>query len=147
SANDPAGTADPVTFGWSLTGPGLSTPETGSDAQFSFTPSEIGTYTLQFTADDGDGGVATTSLDVHVDPMPVLDLRVPGNDAYVTLNSNFDEGNHDSHGGAVRDNKPDLDFESGSVHERATITDTDLRPAQLVLNGTPGSWKLTYADS
>lgn len=58
SADDPDG--DDLTYSAS----GLPSGSTFSNSEFSWTPSEIGTYTVTFTVDDGNGGTDTETIKI-----------------------------------------------------------------------------------
>lgn len=73
AVSDP-GSADTFTYAWSVTknGQGYAT---GSDANFTFTPDDNGSYVVTLTVTDDDGGVGSDSamLTVHnVDPAATI---------------------------------------------------------------------------
>lgn len=79
TATDPAGAFDPLTFSWTVTGPGgFSTSFTGATG--SFTPPDNGVYAVSVTVDDGDGGTNTNSQNVTITNVnPTINtFTVPG---------------------------------------------------------------------
>lgn len=85
TATDPAGTADPLSFIWTITHPDGSTSEVGGrNAQF--TPPDDGAFEVSLTVDDEEGRVATTNVgtvDVsNADPMlgPIITPTDPVNE-------------------------------------------------------------------
>lgn len=66
SASDPDN--DPLTYSWTATGG--SVDGTGAQVRWLSSGTAAGTYTISAHVDDGRGGVATCSADVHVEPKP-----------------------------------------------------------------------------
>jgi Ca2+-binding RTX toxin-like protein len=74
SASDPAGAADPLTYTWTVTGPGgFNQILTGTNP--SFTPPDNGTFNVSLTVADGDGGSVVSSGNVvvtNVNPLATI---------------------------------------------------------------------------
>ena len=60
SATDPAGSADPLTYAWTITGPDGMTATFGG-LSMTFTPLLTGVYGVRLTVTDDDGGSATVT--------------------------------------------------------------------------------------
>jgi hypothetical protein len=60
------GTQDGHTFSWTVTASDGQTVATGSGPSFTFTPNQLGVYTVSLTVTDSDGGVGTSTATVTV---------------------------------------------------------------------------------
>jgi outer membrane protein OmpA-like peptidoglycan-associated protein len=66
NASDPDN--DPLTYSWTTNGGAVE--GTGSEARWNSSGTRAGTYTVKARVDDGRGGNAVCSVDVHVEPRP-----------------------------------------------------------------------------
>lgn len=73
SGYDDAGLLDTHELSWEVLDAASAVVATGSSANFSFTPTEIGQYTVHFTVTDDDDGFASRSLPLMVE---VANLQV-----------------------------------------------------------------------
>ena len=64
SADDNAD--DVLSYSWSVTGPGLGSPITGTGTAISFVPADNGNYTIDLTVSDDDLGTTTLTYNVPV---------------------------------------------------------------------------------
>ncbi len=77
AATDPAGTADPLTYVWTVTRPDLTTFSlTGPSV--AFTPTDVGFHGVRLVVSDGDGGqVAALRTIAALNPPPVASAGGP----------------------------------------------------------------------
>jgi len=79
SATDPAGNNDTLTYAWSVF-KGASLFVTGSGSSITFTPDDDGSYRIELTVSDEDGGSTTVSqtiVVVNVSPASTIDSISP----------------------------------------------------------------------
>ncbi len=76
TATDPAGANDTLSYAWSVYKDGGPTAfASGTGANWSFTPTDNGSYEIRLTASDEDGGSATASQTIsvaNVNPSPSI---------------------------------------------------------------------------
>lgn len=66
SATDPAGALDPLTYTWTVAAGNGQPIAPGNGQNFSFTPTDDGTYDVTLTVSDGDGGTFAKTQSVTV---------------------------------------------------------------------------------
>jgi PKD repeat protein len=76
SASD-AGSADTITYSWSVTKDG-NPYTTGSGSSFSFTPTDNGAYVVTLTATDDDGDTDTDTANITVDNVAPASVTITG---------------------------------------------------------------------
>jgi hypothetical protein len=94
AVSDPA-TADTHTYAWSVTKNGNPYGPGGTNASFSFTPDDNGTYVVSLTVTDDDGGSGSDSETINVTNVaPTATFNAPdtneGSDISVSLTSPVD---------------------------------------------------------
>ena len=93
SATDPAGSNDTSTYAYQIykNGSSFAAGSGVNQTSFNFTPDDNGSYDIQLTVSDEDGGSATTSQTISVanaNPVPSIDFisstRIEGTSIAVT---------------------------------------------------------------
>ncbi|MGC4005873.1 MAG: hypothetical protein QM811_23235 [Pirellulales bacterium] len=119
-ANPPGGTInDPLTYAWSVKRSDGTIVATGSTLNVTFTPPDNDTYTLTFTANDGDpGGITTATRDIlvrNVAPTVIIPAVAPG-------------------------------FEGMPISLTVTVTDPANPPGGVVNDPLTYAWSVTRSD-
>ena len=116
------GSADTHTFQWAVTKNGNSY-DVGSDAAFSFTPDDDGSYVVTLTVTDDDGGIGTDSKTIHVDNVaPAAGLlgapaQSPEGTEIVFTSAVTDPGSADTHAYEWEVTRNGTAYTSGSESE------------------------------